>query len=106
VYALSGRHVVVYSVALDRWTPLPADPHRPGLRHRAVAASRSGTVVSGYAASHPHRLLADRWDGLRWRRMRAVTQRPVTAAPDGATRIRVGGRTLVVKGDRAWIRLP
>jgi hypothetical protein len=38
--------------------------------------------------------------------MRAVTQRPVTAAPDGATRIRVGGRTLVVKGDRAWIRLP
>jgi hypothetical protein len=106
VYALSGRHVVVYSIQLGRWTPLPTDPIRPALVRRTVTASRSGTLVTGYAAAHPRRLLADRWDGLRWRRSRSPTGPPVTAAPNGATRVRVGGRTLVVRGDHAWIRLP
>ena len=106
VYALSGRHVVVYSVQLRKWTPLRADPLRPLLRHRRVSASRAGTVISGYSAAHPDRLLEDRWDGLRWRRTPATTDRPVRAASGGTTRVRVGGRTLVVRGDRAWIRLP
>jgi hypothetical protein len=106
VYALAGRHVVVYSILLGRWTPFPADPIRPALSRRTVTASRSGTVVAGYAAAHPHRLLADRWDGLRWRRDESPTPPPVTAATGGATRVDIGGRTLVVRGDRAWIRLP
>jgi hypothetical protein len=106
LYALSGRRVVVYSIQVGRWTSLPADPIRPALVHRTVTASRSGTLLTGYAAAHPRRLLADRWDGLRWRRSRSTSTPPVAAAPDGATRVRVGGRTLVVRGDRAWIRLP
>ena len=103
VYAMSGRRVVVYSVQLDRWTPLPADPLRPTLTRRSVTASRSGTVVSGYVG---HRVLADRWDGLRWHRSRSSVAESVRAAPDGSTRVRVGGRTLVVRADDAWIRLP
>ena len=106
VYVLSGRRVVVYSVQLGKWTPWPADRGRPSLNHRRVAASRSGTLVTGYVAGRPHRLLADRWDGLTWRRSPSTTMRPVTAPPDGATRVHVGGRTLVVRGGRAWIRLP
>jgi hypothetical protein len=106
LYALSGRRVVVYSIQLGRWTSFPADPIEPVLIHRTVIPSRAGTVVTGYVAAHPGRLLADRWDGLRWRRGRWTTPSPVTAAPDGATRVRVDGRTLVVRGDRAWIRLP
>jgi hypothetical protein len=106
VYAVSGRRVEVYSVQLGRWTALPADPRRPALVHATVAASRHGTVVTGHVAGHPRRWRADRWDGLRWHRSRVTTTRPVTAAPDGATRVRVGGRTLVVRDGRAWIRLP
>jgi hypothetical protein len=105
IYALSGRRVVVYSVQLRRWTTLPTDRLRPALVHRAVRASRAGTVVTGYAAAHPRRLLADHWDGVRWSRS-STTARPVVAAPDGSTRVSLGGRTLVVRGDRAWIRLP
>jgi hypothetical protein len=106
VYALSGHRVVVYSVQLDRWTPLAADPRRPLLRHATVTASRSGTVVTGSTRAHPHRLLTDRWDGLRWRRGPAAQPRPVTAPADGSTRVRVDGRTFVMQGGRAWIRLP
>jgi hypothetical protein len=106
VYAVSGRRVVVYSVQLGRWTALPADPIRPALHHRSVTASRSGTLVTGHVTGHPSRYLADRWDGLHWRRDRSTTAPPVTAAPDGATRVQVGGRTLVVRGARAWIHLP
>jgi hypothetical protein len=106
VYAVSDRRVAVYSVQLHRWTALPADPIQPALHHRSVTASRAGTVVTGHVSGHPSRYVADRWDGLRWRRDRTTTAPPVMAAPDGATRVRVGGRTLVVRGDRAWIRLP
>jgi len=102
VYALSGRRVVVYNVQIGRWTPLPADPLRPALVDPAVSASRAGTVVTGHAHG---RLVTDRWDGLRWSRSRTGTAAPVTAAPDGATRVRVGGRTLLVRGREAWIRL-
>jgi hypothetical protein len=106
VYVLSGLRVFVYSVQLGRWTPLPADALRPRLVHRTVMASRHGTVVTGRAAGHPERVLADRWDGLRWRRTRSAPALPVTAAPNGATRVRIDGRTLVVRDGRAWIRLP
>jgi hypothetical protein len=106
VYVLSGRRVVVYSVQLGRWTPLPADRLRPRLVHRTVTASRHGTVVTGAPSGHPRRVLADRWDGLRWRRSGSVPALPVTAAPSGATRVRIDGRTLVVRDGRAWIRLP
>jgi hypothetical protein len=105
VYALSGRRVVVFSVALGRWTPLRADGLRPTLIPRTVTASRSGTMVTGFVAAHPRRLIADRWDGLSWHRRRSTPTQPVTAAPDGAIRVSAGGRTLVVRGDRAWIRL-
>jgi hypothetical protein len=106
VYALSGHRVVVYSVQLDRWTRLAADPRRPVLRHATVTASRSGTVVTGSTRAHPHRLLTDRWNGLRWRRSPAVTSRPVMAPADGSTRVHVDGRTFVLQDGRAWIRLP
>ena len=105
VYAVSGRRVEVYSVQLGRWTALPAAP-RPALVHATVAASRHGTVVTGHVPGHPQRWRADRWDGLRWHRSRPTTAPPVTAAPGGATRVQVGGRTLVVRDARAWIRLP
>jgi hypothetical protein len=104
VYALSGRRVVVYSIQLDRWTPLPLDRLRPTLQGRAVSASRNGTVVTGYAA-HGRRPLTDRWDGLRWRRLKRAISGPAT--PHGATtRISVGGRSVVFRGDRAWIHTP
>lgn len=106
VYALSRRRVYVYSVQLDRWTPFPPDPFRPLLLDRTITASLTGTLVTGHPAGHPDRLLADRWDGLRWHRSRSTSAPPVTAPPDGATRVRIGGRTLVVRGGRAWIRLP
>ena len=106
VYAVSGRRVAVYSVQLGRWTTRPIDPRRQALRNATVAASRDGTVVTGHPVGHPQRLVADRWDGLRWRRTRVTRTAPVEAAPDGSTRVSLGGRTLVVRGDRAWIRLP
>jgi hypothetical protein len=106
VYALSGRRVVVYSVQLGRWTRLAPDPLRPVLRHATVAASRGGTVVTGLTTAHPRRPIADRWDGIRWRRGPAPGSPSVTAPRDGSTRVRVGGRTVVVRGGRAWIRLP
>jgi hypothetical protein len=106
VYAVSGRRVAVYSVQLGRWTTRAIDPRRRVLRNATVTASRAGTVVTGHPVGHPHRLVADRWDGLQWHRARVRDTEPVTAAPDGSTRVKVGGRTLVVKGDRAWIRLP
>jgi hypothetical protein len=125
VYAVSGRHVVVYSVQLDRWTPLPADPLEPALRGRRVLASSAGTVVTGYAAAHPHRLLADRWDGIRWRRLAHVRSTPlartpalpIPAARHGSTQVWAGGRLVVFGGatydglrrvltNRAWIHSP
>src|SRR3954470_1320766 len=56
VYAMSGRRVVVYSIQLRRWTPLPRDPHRPVLIRPTVKASRSGTVVLGHTPGHPDRV--------------------------------------------------
>ena len=106
VYAVSGRRVAVYSVQLGRWSSPPVDPRRPALRRATVTASREGTVVTGHPLGRPHRLVADRWDGLRWQRTRVTRAPSVTAAPDGATRVRLGGRTLVVRDGRAWIRLP
>jgi hypothetical protein len=125
VYAISRRHVVVYSVQLDRWTPLPADRLRPALRGRRVTASPSGTVITGYAADHPHRLLADRWDGLRWHRLSHLRSAslartpvgPTPAARYGSTQVWAGGRLVVFGGasydglrrvltNRAWIHSP
>jgi Kelch motif len=106
VYAISRRLVEVYSVQLGRWTALPADPRRPVLVHPTVTASRHGTVVTGHTRDRPHRSWSDRWDGVRWHRSHVTRPESVTAAPDGATRVRLGGRTLVVRDARAWIRLP
>ena len=103
---MSGRRVVVYSIQLGRWTSFPRDPHRPVLIRPTVTASRAGTVVLGHTPGHPHRVFADRWDGLRWHRARAAAAPLVIVPTDGATRVRLGGRTLVVRGDSAWIRLP
>lgn len=106
VYAASGRRVAVYSVQLGRWTMLPRDPRHPALRDATVAASRQGTVVTGRLPGHHGQLVAARWDGLRWHRSRILPPEPVTAPSSGETRVSLGGRTLVVEGDHAWIRLP
>lgn len=103
VYALSGRRVAVYSPQLGRWTRLPADRLRPRLRPRSVTPSRRGTVVTGYAGG---RRAAHRWDGLRWQRVAPRRQARPTPPGDGPTRLEVGGRLFVVRGDRAWIRMP
>jgi hypothetical protein len=106
VYAVSGRRVFVYSVQLGRWTALHPDPFRPALTGATVTASRDGIVITGHPAGRPHRKLADRWEGLHWHRSLAHPTELVTAPPDGATRVRLAGRTLVVRDGRAWIRLP
>lgn len=111
VYAIAGQHVVVFSVALDRWTPLPVDRHRPSLTGRRVAASRAGIVVTGHAPGSAA-VVEDRWDGLTWHRHRGGTaphpeRRPLPAgvAASGATRVRADGQWLVVSSARAWIRI-
>ncbi len=111
VYAIAGRHVVVFSVALDRWTPLPVDRHRPSLTARHVAASRAGIVVTGHARGSSAVVL-DRWNGVAWHRTRSVSAThhepgplPAGVAATGAIRVRVGGQWLVVAGARAWIRV-
>jgi hypothetical protein len=110
VYAVAGPHVVVFSVAIDRWTALPADPLRPALRHRKVTAGRHGTVVTGRAG--PVRA-ADTWDGTRWRRTAAdlpaagtATLLPAGVDRSTATAVRLGGRVLVLAGGHAWIHSP
>jgi hypothetical protein len=102
VYALSRGRVVVYSVQLDRWTPLPPDPLRPVLQDRRVSASRSGTLVTGYAGD-ASRTLADRWDGLRWHRHHV---RPLPVPDRRATAVQVGGRLVVFDRDEVWIHTP
>lgn len=112
VYALAGRRVVLFSVALDRWTPLPPDPWRPALSHGRVTAGRDGTVVTGRPGVS-RSVVADRWDGTRWRR---TTRGPVvptgpTLLPAGADRrtattVPLSGRLLVVSRGRAWIHTP
>lgn len=111
VYAIAGRHVVVFSVALDRWTPLPDDPHRPALTGRRVAASRVGIVVTGHVPGSSA-VVQDRWDGLSWHRDHTVSAAPPEKGPlpagvaaSGATRVRADGRWLVVARGRAWIRI-
>ncbi len=89
VYALSGRRVVVYSVQLGRWTRLAPDRLRPVLAGAAVTASRAGTVVTGRTRVGG-RLVADRWNGLRWRRIRVARPQPVAAPADGSTWVDVG----------------
>jgi hypothetical protein len=103
VYALSGRRVVVYSVSLGRWTPLPRDPLRPALHARRVDASRGGTVVTGCVTGLPG-VVADRWNGVHWRRLHHVPASPPQRAT--AAHIAVGGRLVVFLGDRAWIHTP
>ncbi|HET7431912.1 MAG TPA: hypothetical protein VFJ89_10440 [Nocardioides sp.] len=110
VYALSGRHVIVYSVQLGRWTALPADRLRPGLAGRSVTATAHGTLVTGRLRA---RRFVDRWDGLAWHRsrlhdrptgLRAVL--PPGAPRRGGTSVAVGGRRLVVAAGQAWIFTP
>jgi len=111
VYAVAERQVVVYSAALDRWTPLPTDRVRPRLIGRHVVASRAGVVVTGRAG---HSLVADRWDGLRWRRTHVVppTRRalpprlPTSVRGVVAVEVKAGGRWLAVVADEAWLRSP
>jgi hypothetical protein len=102
LYALSGRRVEVYSAQLGRWTALPADRLTPRLRGTSVTASRTGTWVTGPAGG---RLVTDQWDGLRWTRSTA-TRQPPSDEKRGEVRLDVGGRVFLVRGDRAWIRLP
>jgi hypothetical protein len=101
VYALSRGRVVVYSVQLGRWSRLPLDPLRPALRGGRVRAGVFGTQVTGRVAHQG--LVTDRWDGVRWARLR----HPVVWHPLGShsatTRVAVGGRTVVFRGDRALI---
>lgn len=103
LYALSGRRVEVYSTQLDRWTTLPPDRLTPPLHGTRVTASRTGTTVSGRAAG---RLVADRWDGLRWTRSAATPAPAPSGHSGGEVRLDVGGRVFLVRDDRAWIRLP
>ena len=110
VYAVAGRHVVVFSVAIDRWTGLPADPLRPALHHRRVTAGRQGTAVTGRAGRAQ---VTDTWDGTRWRRTAAALPGAQTRAllPAGvdrrtATSVQLGGRLLVVSRGHAWIHSP
>jgi hypothetical protein len=75
VYAVAGRHVVVYDVHADAWTLLPADEIEPALSQRRVTATPVGPVVTGVDATRPNDgttpslVLADRWDGSQWRRL-------------------------------------
>lgn len=114
VYALSGRRVVVHSVRLGPWTRLPADTLRPTMRGRLVTASRAGTVVAG-RAGRSRALVADRWNGVAWRRSPALPRdlpagpphlRPSAAPRHGSTGLWVGTRVFVVGGGRAWIFTP
>lgn len=111
VYAISGQHVVAYSVALHRWTDLPVDPLRPRLIGRHVSASRGGTVVTESVGAS---VVADRWDGVTWHRVRAASP-PSTAVPPllppgvsgmVAASLPVGGRWLTVIGAQAWVHTP
>jgi hypothetical protein len=77
VYALTGRQVAVYDVTTLRWTLLPPDDLEPALAQRRVTATDAGPVVTGVDSSEPQDgsggkpllILADVWDGNRWRRL-------------------------------------
>ena len=75
IYATAGRRVATYDVSRSRWRLLPPDPIRPRLAQRTVTATTSGPVVTGTDSSQPNDghqpslLLADVWDGRRWRRL-------------------------------------
>jgi Kelch motif len=105
VYAAARGRVEVYSVQLDRWTALPGDRLHPRLRGRRVGAGHRGTVVTGYLARH-RRPVSDRWDGVRWRRLRQGPAVPTTPRRSPATRISVGGRLVLFRGTQAWIHSP
>ena len=108
VYAIAGRRVVVFSVALDRWTTLPPDPLRPAFHGLRVGVSRAGTVVTGHIRAGG--LVADRWSGTRWERVQASLGGPhvgpllpAGVARRGATVVPLAGRLLVVNRGQAWI---
>ena len=75
VYVPSGRRIAVYDVRTFRWSLLPRDPLRPALAERGVTATDVGPVVTGVDSTQPNDgrtpslLLADVWDGSRWRRL-------------------------------------
>lgn len=113
VYVLSGARVVVLSVQLGRWTPLPADRLRPALRPRVLTATPRGPVVTGYAGSSRERV-SDRWDGLAWHRSRSGATKDRRAWPGSrpaglsrqAAGIWAGGRLILVGRTHAWIYTP
>jgi hypothetical protein len=80
VYGIAGRYVMSYDVVSGLWTRLPVDPHQPRLLHRRVTATPAGPVLSGYDATRPDDgtvpsvVLADVYDGARWRRLPATGQ--------------------------------
>jgi hypothetical protein len=80
VYAPVGRRVAVYDVKRFRWALLPPDRNRPALAQRRVTATAEGPVVTGFDATRPNDgrspsiVLADVWDGSRWRRLPATGQ--------------------------------
>ena len=110
VYAVAGRRVVVYTVQLDRWTPLPDDPPAPRSPNdacREPRRHRGHRLRPGSSA-----VVQDRWDGLSWHRDHTVSAAPPEKGPlpagvaaSGATRVRADGRWLVVARGRAWIRI-
>jgi hypothetical protein len=75
VYVPAGRRTAVYDVTRFRWSLLPPDRIRPALAERTVTATDVGPVVTGVDATRPNDgrtpslLLADVWDGSRWRRL-------------------------------------
>jgi hypothetical protein len=80
---------------------------------RDRSPGRQGTLLTGYAG-RPRRLVADRWDGVRWRRLSVVPtpgrelgpRLPDAAQRPGLTLVAVGGRLLVFAGRRAWLWTP
>ncbi len=75
VYAIAGKHVLVFEVDQGRWHSLPADPIRPRLTQRRVTATPYGPVITGYDSSQPqdgtvaNPVIADLYDGSSWRRL-------------------------------------
>ncbi len=76
VYEVDGRRVVVYDVRTDTWSSLPRDPGASVLIRRRVTATPAGPVLTGLPAYNglgPDTVLADLYDGHRWRRLRPPT---------------------------------
>lgn len=75
VYTIGRTAVQVLDLAKGIWSALPASPAQPQLEQHYVTATPEGVVVVGADSTAPNDgikpsyLLAEIWDGERWRRL-------------------------------------